>query len=125
MSAASIDVEASSGGAGSSSEGISGAAGSVSVAGSLGLTIANVQTRALHLRHGQRSGRRRDVAATSTTASSAKATAGATGSGVGAAVALNLVTDTTQAALGDGSVVQRAQPDADGDEHGHDDDDVA
>ena len=62
MSAASVDVEATTrGGAGYSSEAISGAAGSVSVAGSLALTIANVQTLALLSGLGERAGRRRDA----------------------------------------------------------------
>ena len=98
-----MDVEATSGGAGYSSEALSGAAASVGVAGSLGLTIANVKTLALLTGSVSAPAVDATFKATSTTTSSAKATAGTTGSGVGASVAIDLVTDTTQAALADGS----------------------
>src|SRR5262249_14449505 len=102
-SAGSVDVEASSGGAGFSSEGISGAAADFSVAGSLGLTIANVTTTATLAGQLTNAAADSTFQATSATTSSATATAGS-GAGIGASAAVDIVTDTTRASLGDGSV---------------------
>ena len=94
---------------------VSGAgAGTVGVAGSLALNIVNLQTSALlngsYARGpplGPTSG---DVSlrATSVSDSQASATAGVTGAGFGASVAINLVDDSTQAAVADGSALTNA-----------------
>ena len=94
---------------------VSGAgAGTVGVAGSLALNIVNLHTSALlngsYARGpplGPTSG---DVSlrATSVSDSQASATAGVTGAGFGASVAINLVDDSTQAAVADGSALTNA-----------------